>query len=120
MDVNRKNGVTEAKAKETIIIQVQILSPYVGKIKCAVNAERVEIRSPEYDSIELDVKAQKIEMEDIPEGTAFAAVTKGIGTSISYEKDGMQAENFSTPGADNIIEPNGIKSELVACVSKEI
>lgn len=51
----------------------------------------------------------------IPEGAAFTAVTKGIGTSISYEKDGKPAEAFSVQDADNVIELNGMKSELVIC-----
>ena len=51
----------------------------------------------------------------IPEGEVFTAVTKGIGTSISYEKDGRQTERFDTPDAENVIELNGIKSELVIC-----
>ena len=55
----------------------------------------------------------------IPENAAFTAVTKGIGTSISYEKDGRQAERFDTPDAENIIELNGIKSELVICTGKD-
>ena len=149
VDVNRKNGITEAVAKEQVIIFVQIPTPYVGKIELAVNAETVEINSLECDSIELDVKAQNIILEDvvgtveincnldmnvvcrslsgeiainqvsatskiyIPDGAIFTAVTKGIGTSISYEKNGKQIEAFDTPDADNIIELNGIKSELV-------
>ena len=149
VDVNRKNGITEAVAKEQVIIFVQIPTPYVGKIELAVNAETVEINSLECDSIELDVKAQNIILEDvvgtveincnldmnvvcrslsgeiainqvsatskiyIPDGAIFTAVTKGIGTSISYEKNGKQVEAFDTPDADNIIELNGIKSELV-------
>lgn len=151
VDVNRRNGISEAAAKEAVSIFVQIPSPYVGKIECAVNAETVEVRSLECDSIELDVKTSNIILEDvvgtveincnldmdvvchslkgeiainqvsatskihIPEGTAFTAVTKGIGTSISYEKDGQQAECFDTPDAENIIELNGMKSELVIC-----
>lgn len=55
----------------------------------------------------------------IPEGTVFTAVTKGIGTSISFEKNGKLVENFDTPDADNIIELNGIKSELVICTQSE-
>lgn len=54
----------------------------------------------------------------IPEGTLFTAVTKGIGTSISYEKDGKQTERFDTPDAGNVIELNGLKSELVISVDK--
>ena len=153
VDVNRRNGVAEATAKEDVSIFVQIPSPYIWKIECAVNAETVEIRSLECDSIELDVKTPHIALEEvsgtveincnldmevvcrplngevdinqvsatskicIPENAVFTAVTKGIGTSISYEKDGRQAERFDTPDAENIIELNGIKSELVICAN---
>lgn len=155
VDVNRKNGVSETTAKEAVSIFVQIPSPYVGRIECAVNAETVEIRSLECDSIELDVKTPYIALADVsgtvevncnldmeivcrslngeiainqvsatskihvPEDTVFTAVTKGIGTSISYEKDGRQTERFDTPDAENIIELNGIKSELVISTDRE-
>lgn len=155
VDVNRRNGVSQAAAKEAVCIFVQIPSPYIGKIECSVNAETVEIRSLECDSIELDVKTPKIVMDDvsgtveincnldmevvcrslngevainqvsatskirIPDGTIFTAVTKGIGTSISYEKNGKQTERFDTPDTDNMIELNGIKSELVISMDKE-
>ncbi len=155
VDVNHKNGVSEAAAKEAVSIFVQVPSPYIGKIECAVHAETVEIRSLECDSIELDVKTPNIILEDIsgtveincnldmevvchslkgevdinqisatsririPEDAVFTAVTKGIGTIISYEKDGRQTERFDTPDAENMIELNGIKSELVICTDKE-
>lgn len=155
VDVSRKNGISEAAAKEAVSIFVQIPSPYIGKIECAVHAETVEIRSLECDGIELDVKTPNIILEDIsgtveincnldmevvchslkgevdinqisatsrihiPEDAVFTAVTKGIGTIISYEKDGRQAERFDTPDAENMIELNGIKSELVICTGKE-
>ena len=151
VDVNRKNGVSEATAKEAVSIFVQIPSPYIGKIECAVNAETVEICSLECDSMELDIKTPSVILEDvvgtveincnidmdivchslkgeiainqvsatskihIPEGAAFTAVTKGIGTSISYEKNGKPTEAFSVQDADNVIELNGMKSELVIC-----
>lgn len=155
VEVNRKNGVTEATAKESISIFVQIPTPYIGKIECAVNAETVEIRSLECDSIELDIKSPDVILADVtgtveincnldmevfcqslngevainqvsatskirvPKDAAFTAVAKGIGTSISYEKDGKQTEPFSVPEAENIIELNGIKSELVICTDRE-
>lgn len=155
VEVNRRNGVSEAAAKEAVCIFAQIPSPYIGKIECAVNAEMVEIRSLKCDSIELDVKTPNIVLENvsgtveidcsldmevvchslkgevainqvsatsrirIPEDAVFTAVTKGIGTSISYEKDGQQMERFDTPDAENIIELNGIKSELVICTDRE-
>lgn len=155
VEVNRKNGVTEATAKESVSIFVQIPTPYIGKIECAVNAETVEIRSLECDSIELDIKTPDVILADVigtveincnldmevfcqslngevainqvsatskihvPENVAFTVIAKGIGTSISYEKDGKKTEPFSVPEAENIIELNGIKSELVICTGRE-
>ena len=155
VDIIRKNGVSEATAKEAVSVFVQIPSPYIGKMECAVNAETVEICSLECDSVELDVKTSHIVLEDVsgtvevncnldmeivcrslngeiainqvsatskihvPEDAVFTAVTKGIGTSISYEKDGRQTERFDTPDAENIIELNGIKSELVISTDRE-
>lgn len=155
VDVNRRNGVSEAMAKEAVSIFVQIPSPYIGKIECAVHAETVKIHSLECGSIELDVKTPGIIMDNvsgtveincnldmevvchslngevainqvsatskihIQDGTIFTAVTKGIGTSIFYEKDGRQTERFDTPDADNMIELNGIKSELIICMDQE-
>ncbi len=151
VDVNRKNGVSEATAKESVSIFVQIPTPYIGKIECAVNTETVEIHSLECESIELDTKTSNIVLKDVsgtveincnldmevichslkgevainqvsatskihvPEGAAFTALAKGIGTRISYERGGKPADSFSTPDADNLIELNGIKSELVIC-----
>lgn len=136
-------------------IFVQIPTPYLGKLECAVNAESVEIHSLECDSIELDVKTPNLILDDVagtveincnldmqvrcrslkgelainqisatskihvPADAAFTAVTKGIGTRISYEKDGRPAERFDTPDAENIIELNGLKSELVICACQK-
>ena len=155
VDVNRRNGVSEATAKEEVSIIVQIPSQYISKIECAVNAETVEIRSLECESIELNVKTPNIVLEDIsgtvevdcnldmdvichsldgevainqisatskihiPNDAVFTAITKGIGTNISYEKDGRQVERFDTPDANNAIELNGIKSELIICTDSE-
>ena len=149
VDVSRKNGMTEAAAKEAVTIFVQIPNLYIGKIEAAVNAENIEVRSLECSSIELDIKAQNLILDGVigtveincnldmnivcrslsgavevnqisstsricvPGDAEFAVVVKGIGTSISYEKDGKKTEAFDTPEADNVIELNGIKSELV-------
>ena len=43
VDVNRKNNVTEAIAKKELYIFVEIPTPYIGKIECAINAEQVKI-----------------------------------------------------------------------------
>lgn len=156
VDVNRRNGVTEAAAKEAVSIFVQIPSPYVGKVELAVNAETVRLHSLECESIELDIKAKNVRLEEvagtveincnldmevvcnplkgeininqvsatskiyIPDGTSFTAITKGIGTSITFEKNGRQVESFAVADADNLIELNGLKSELVICTSEEV
>lgn len=54
----------------------------------------------------------------VPEGTPFTAITKGRKTRISYEKDGRPAEPFGVEDAGNVIELNGIKSELVICTGE--
>lgn len=154
VDVNRKNGVTEAMAKEAVSIFVQVPIQYIGKIECTVNAETVEIRSLECDSIELDTKTPHITLEDVsgtveincnldmevicrslkgevainqvsatskiyvPEDVVFTAFAKGINTSISYEKDGKKTKPFCVADAENVIELNGIKSELVISTCK--
>lgn len=154
VDMIRQNDVTEATAKEGVTIFVQIPSQYIGKVELAVTAETAEVHSLDCDSIELNIKAQNVMLEDvngkveidcnldmnvicrsikgeiainqvsatsrisIPEGTVFTAVKKGIGTSISFEKNGKPSEAFDSPNADNIIELNGMKSELIICTSE--
>ena len=51
----------------------------------------------------------------VPEDYRFSAARKGIGTRLSYERNGKGVEDFSTDDADNYIELNGVKSELVIC-----
>ena len=149
VDVSRKNGITEATAKEAVSVFVQIPTHYIGKIECTVNAETVEVHSLECESIEFDTKTSNVVLADVigtveincnldmnilcrslngaveinqisatskiyvPEGVEFAAITKGAGTRISYEKDGKSTDAFDVSNADNIIELNGMNSELV-------
>lgn len=155
VDVKRYNSVTEATAKETVSIFVEIPTSYISHIECEVNAKSVEIRSLECDNIELDIKTSRITLEDIsgkvkincnldmevlcnslngdlsinqisatfriciPENSIFTAVSKGIGTHIYFEKDGQNTERFDSLDSDNLIELNGINSELVIYTTKE-
>lgn len=152
LDLIRKN-MTEATAKENLMIEVQLPNPYIKSIEAAVNAETIQLRSLECDSIELDTKTPNITLDgiiatveincnldmnvncqslngtislnqlsatskiNIPKDIPFTAITKGIGTSILYEKDGSQTAPFGVPDSDNIIELNGIKSELIISTS---
>ena len=155
IEIVRQKGVTEDAAKEAVTIFVQIPSQYIRKVELAAAAEAVEVHTIDCDSMELNIKAQKVILEDvagkveidcnldmdvvcrsvkgeisinqvsaaskisIPEGFVFKAVKKGIGTSISFEKDGKPTEAYDTPDADNIIELNGMKSELVISTLEE-
>ena len=49
----------------------------------------------------------------IPHEQEFRMVVKGIGTNVLYEENGTQAEDFSSSDSENIIEFNGMKSELI-------
>ena len=69
--------------------------------------------------IDLDVNRKNGVSEATAKDVVFTAVTKGIGKSISYEKCGRKAEWFDRPDAENMIEMNGIKSELVICTDRE-
>lgn len=155
VDVKRYNSVTEATAKETVSIFVEIPTSYISHIECEVNAKSVDIRSLECDNIELDIKTSRITLEDIsgkvkincnldmevlcnslngdlsinqisatsriciPENSIFTAVSKGIGTHIYFEKDGQNTERFDSSDSDNLIELNGINSELVVYTVNE-
>ncbi len=49
----------------------------------------------------------------VPGDYRFRCAKKGIATSIYYEKQGKNVEDFSDAQSDNYIELNGMKSELV-------
>lgn len=49
----------------------------------------------------------------LPADYRFRSTKKGIATHIYYERQGKKVDDFSDAEADNYIEFNGIKSELV-------
>lgn len=155
IDIKRFNGVTEATAKKSVSIFVQIPVSYISHIECEISTESMEIHSLDCEDIELDIKTPHIILEDIsgklkincnldmevlcnslngeidinqisatsririPINSEFTAISKGIGTSIYYEKNGQKTESFDFPNSDNIIKLNGIKSELVIYTKEE-
>ena len=151
IDISRKNGMTEANAKEQVMIFVQLPSQYIDRIEASINAGGVEVKNLNCENLELETKTHNVIIDGfvgtleidcnldmnivcntlsgsvevnqisatsricVPKNAEFTAVKKGIGTSISYEIDGKKAENFSTADSENVIELNGMKSELVIC-----
>ncbi|MGN1432859.1 MAG: DUF4097 family beta strand repeat-containing protein, partial [Ruminococcus sp.] len=149
VDISRKNGMTEADAKEQVMIFVQLPNQYIDRIEASINAGKIEVRNLNCENLELETKTHNVELDGfvgtleidcnldmdivcnslsgsveinqisatsricVPENAEFTAVKKGIGTSISYEKDGKKSDDFSVDGAENVIELNGMKSELV-------
>ena len=142
IDISRKNGMTEANAKEQVMIFVQLPSQYIDRIEASINAGGVEVKNLNCENLELETKTHNViidgfvgtleidcnldmnivcntlsgsvEVNQIS-ATSFTAVKKGIGTSILYEMDGKKAEDFSAADSENVIELNGMKSELVIC-----
>ena len=151
IDISRKNGMTEANAKEQVMIFVQLPSQYIDRIEASINAGGVEVKNLNCENLELETKTHNVIIDGfvgtleidcnldmdivcntlngsvevnqisatsritVPENAEFTAVKKGIGTSISYEMDGKKAEDFSAADSENVIELNGMKSELVIC-----
>lgn len=144
--VLRKNGLTEAAAKEALTVFVEIPSPYLGQIETDAHAETVEVRNLECDRLEFNVKTKKLELDRVsgtveidcnldmdilcrtlegrvelnqiaatsrirlPETAEFSTVCKGLANRITFEGDAAE-----TVDAGNVIELNGLKSELVIC-----
>ena len=54
----------------------------------------------------------------VPADYSFRSAKKGIATNIYYEKQGKKVDDFSDADADNYIELNGMKSELVIAVAE--
>lgn len=151
IDISRKNGMTEANAKEQVMIFVQLPSQYIDRIEASINAGMVEVKNLNCENLELETKTHNVMLDgfvgtleincnldmnivcntlngsvevnqisatsriSVPENTEFTAIKKGIGTSISYDRDGKKAEDFSAADSENVIELNGMKSELVIC-----
>ena len=89
-----------------------VLEDVVGKVEINCNLD-MEVLC---NSLNGEVNINQISATSrivIPENSVFTAVTKGVGTSISYEKDGQRVERFDSMGSENIIELSGVRSELV-------
>ena len=93
----------------------------ISEVNLIGNKSEIEIDSNL--DMQIDVQSHKgaIEINQIsatsklfiPNNFTFRASAKGIATKIYYECQGKKIEDFSNSDADNYIELNGMKSELV-------
>ena len=91
-----------------------VLDDFVGTLEIDCNLDMNIVCNSLSGSVEIN-QISATSRICVPENAEFTAVKKGIGTSISYEKDGKKTDGFSIEGAENVIELNGMKSELVIC-----
>ena len=93
----------------------------IGEVNLQGNKSEIEIDSNLDMQIKLVSHEGALEINQlsatsrllVPAGYRFRSATKGIATHIYYEKQGKKVDDFSDAEADNYIELNGMKSELV-------
>lgn len=118
--VNAEN--IEVRSLECEIIELDIktkniiLDGIIGDVEINCNLDMNIICNSLNGSIEIN-QVSATSRICLPKETAFATETKGIKTSISYEKDGQKTVCFADEDSENKIELNGIKSELVIYTS---
>ena len=149
VDVHRKNNMTEAKAKESLIIEVTLPNRYLSHAEFEAHCDELSVKDIISEDMEFTGKVNTISVDaaetvfevdcnldmdiringftgaleinqisstsrvTVPKDYLFRSLVKGISNSISYESDGNSSEDFSNPDAENTIELNGLKSELV-------
>ncbi len=116
LSVHSKNIEVQSLHCEKIELDVKTskisLRDIIGNVEINCNQD-VSIHS---NSLEGDLSLNQFNAVSrlfIPENLSFRAVKKGIGTKIYYERQGEKVESFSENDSENIIEFNGIKSELI-------
>ena len=111
-------GVLNITGIENEIIEV---TGKIGEVNLQGNKSEIEIDSNLDMQINLVSHEGALEINQLsatsrlilPAGYRFRSAKKGIATYIYYEKQGKKVDDFSDSEADNYIEFNGMKSELV-------
>ena len=66
LELLRKNGMSETASKEGLSIYAELPAAYLGKVECAVNAERVSLSSLDCERIELGGRNRKLYLDAVP------------------------------------------------------
>ena len=149
VDVKRRNQMTEAKAKESLLIEVFLPNAYLARVELEANCDALCLIGVRCENMEFKGKANNVSVDagqgaltldcnldmdivvhdfsglielnqvsatsrlTVSEDFAFQCLVKGLSNSVYYEVNGKPTEDLSDPNADNMIEFNGIRSELV-------
>ena len=109
VDLQRLNGATEADAKESMVIRIDIPQKYIGKVEVAVNAKKLELMDVEtwltakdaleyglIDGIEENQNANKsTESNDLTPALAASTATmlpREVLNKFNTEKNNVKAE----------------------------
>ena len=111
-------GIVNISDIENEVIEV---TGKIGEVNLQGNKSEIEIDSNLDMQIKLVSHEGALEINQlsatskltVPAGYKFRSAKKGIATCIYYEKQGKKVDDFSDAEADNYIELNGMKSELV-------
>lgn len=106
--INIKNELLELDGK----IHEVILLDGKGEVEINSNLDMIIHLLSHQGSIEINQISATSKIY-IPDHYSFQTVKKGIATSIYYEKNGKRVNDYSLEEAENLIEFNGMKSELI-------
>ena len=149
IDIKRKHFITQAQAKECLVVTIEIPTQYLDDIEIETQCNQIYVNSIVCENMELKGKIKNVSIENmqgkleldcnldmeisldrfqgsfeinaisstsrliVPSAFSFRSKIKGLSNSISYACNKEKVEDFSDSGAENIIELNGFKSELV-------
>lgn len=149
VDLHRKNGMTEARTKEDLSIEVLLPAKYLSRVELEINCGQLRLGNLVCPRLEFSGKAEQVLVESVrarleldcnidmqvrvedfagylainqisstsrlsvTDDFSFRSVVKGLRTAVSYQDKGLPAADFSDTGAENVVEFNGVKSELV-------
>ena len=94
LEVIRKNGRTEAAAKEGVTVFVQLPAAYLEKLELAVHADRAERRALTCQSIELEGKINSLVLDGVA-GTVEVSCNQDMDISCRAIEGAVELNQIS-------------------------
>ncbi len=116
LSVSSKNIELNSLCAENIELNIKTNNIYLNNVESMVEIDCNLDMQIIVDSLKKELSINQYKSNSklfIPEDISFKAIKKGVGTKIYYENNGKKAVDFSQIDSDNIVEFNGIKSELI-------